>query len=203
MNIRTQVLLTILSAIVISPLLAIAISVGVTNFQAVAQQQNASTTMANQTGAMANQTGSTMQNQSASPTPTPTTTMTNQTTANQTGGSAMAEQLKPLQTQIDNARDSLRNNNTAKGLQDLNSADSELLKITQKLQSGGAAAMANITADDLQPLRDNLNAAREAFQDNDNSAAYEALSDADNELFKVTNEQPADIENADDDEEGG
>ena len=40
------------------------------------------------------------------------------------------EIFKPLQDNIDSARDALRNNDTANALQLLNSTDSELLKIT-------------------------------------------------------------------------
>ena len=49
---------------------------------------------------------------------------------------AVMQQFKPLQDSIDSTRDALRNNDTAKALQQLNTADVELLKITQKLPSG-------------------------------------------------------------------
>ena len=49
---------------------------------------------------------------------------------------ALMQQFKPLQDTIDSARDALRNNDTANALQQLNTADVELLKITQQLPSG-------------------------------------------------------------------
>jgi hypothetical protein len=49
---------------------------------------------------------------------------------------AVMQQFKPLQDSIDSTRDDLRNNDTAKALQQLNTADVELLKITQQLPSG-------------------------------------------------------------------
>jgi hypothetical protein len=49
---------------------------------------------------------------------------------------AVMQQLKPLQDSIDSTRDALRNNDTVKALQQLDTADVELLKITQKLPPG-------------------------------------------------------------------
>jgi NhaP-type Na+/H+ or K+/H+ antiporter len=49
---------------------------------------------------------------------------------------AVLQQFKPLQDSIDSTRDALRNNDTAKAIQQLNTADVELLKITQQLPSG-------------------------------------------------------------------
>ena len=49
---------------------------------------------------------------------------------------AVLQQFKPLQDSIDSTRDALRNNDTAKALQQLNTADVELLKITQQLPPG-------------------------------------------------------------------
>jgi hypothetical protein len=46
---------------------------------------------------------------------------------------ALMQQLKPLQDSIDGTRDALRNNDTAKALQQLNTVDVELVKITQQL----------------------------------------------------------------------
>jgi hypothetical protein len=49
---------------------------------------------------------------------------------------ALMQQFKPLQDSIDSTRDALSNNDTVKALQQLDTADVELLKITQKLPSG-------------------------------------------------------------------
>ena len=56
--------------------------------------------------------------------------------ANDQGGQnmkALMQQFKPIQDSMDNTRDTLKNNDTAKALQQLNTADTELLKITQQL----------------------------------------------------------------------
>src|SRR5215217_4349589 len=49
---------------------------------------------------------------------------------------ALMQQFKPLQDSIDSTRDALSNNDTVKALQQLDTADVELLKIIQKLPSG-------------------------------------------------------------------
>jgi hypothetical protein len=123
----------IFSAIVISSLLAIAGSIGgVTNFQALGQQNT--TTMTNQTSAAANQTGATMQNQSSS--------MTNQTMGNQTGG-ALANMtladLEPVTNSINDAREALQSNDAAAALEALNEADSQLFEITSSQLAGETA----------------------------------------------------------------
>ena len=46
---------------------------------------------------------------------------------------ALMQQFKPLQDTIDSTRDALRNNDTAKALQQINTADVELLKRTEQL----------------------------------------------------------------------
>jgi hypothetical protein len=48
---------------------------------------------------------------------------------------ALMQQFKPLQDNIDSIRDALRDNDTSKALQQLNTTDAELLKITQQLPS--------------------------------------------------------------------
>jgi hypothetical protein len=49
---------------------------------------------------------------------------------------ALMQQFKPIQDSIDSTRDALRENDAAKALQQLNTADVELLKITQQLTPG-------------------------------------------------------------------
>ena len=82
-------------AIIMSSLLAIAESIGgVTNFQALGQQNT--TTVSNETSTPANQTGATMQNQ--------------------TGGSVAnmtAADLEPVTNSINDAREALQSNDTA------------------------------------------------------------------------------------------
>jgi opacity protein-like surface antigen len=49
---------------------------------------------------------------------------------------ALMQQLKPIQDSIDSTRDALRENDAANALQQLNTADAELLKMTQQLTPG-------------------------------------------------------------------
>jgi hypothetical protein len=106
-------------AIIISSLLAIAGPIGgVTNFQALGQQNT--TTMSNQTSTSANQTGATMQNQ--------------------TGGSLAnmtAADLEPVTNSINDAREALQSNDTAAALEALNEADSQLFEITSSQPADG------------------------------------------------------------------
>ena len=47
----------------------------------------------------------------------------------------------------------------------------------------------NVTSDDIQPVLDSLNTAREGLQENDTEAALEAINDADGTLFTIINEE--------------
>src|SRR5918996_5149490 len=47
----------------------------------------------------------------------------------------------------------------------------------------------NVTSDDIQPVLDSLNTAREGLQENDTEAALEAINDADGTLFTLINEE--------------
>jgi hypothetical protein len=49
---------------------------------------------------------------------------------------ALMQQFKPIQDSMDSTRDALKNNDTVKALQQLDTADTELLKITQQLPPG-------------------------------------------------------------------
>lgn len=49
---------------------------------------------------------------------------------------ALMQQFKPIQDSIDGTRDALRDNDAAKALQQLNTADVELFKIAQQLTPG-------------------------------------------------------------------
>ena len=53
----------------------------------------------------------------------------------------------------------------------------------------GANVTTNVTSDDIQPVLDNLNTAREGLQENDTEAALEAINDADGTLFTLINEE--------------
>src|SRR5215208_6978942 len=47
----------------------------------------------------------------------------------------------------------------------------------------------NVTSEDLEPVRDSLNAAREGLQDNETQAALEAINDADGTLFALVTDE--------------
>lgn len=53
----------------------------------------------------------------------------------------------------------------------------------------GANVTTNVTSDDIQPVLDSLNSAREGLQENDTEAALEAINDADGTLFTLINEE--------------
>lgn len=150
----------LLFAIVISSLLA-AISITLTNFQTVVvAQQNATnntTTTANQTGgggqlasftqadfeplidnlASAREALTDQDKQAAydalSSASNDLFGLLNNQEENRI--SVLAGQFKPIQTSIDNAQQALRNNDNTKALNSLNTADNELLKITQQLST--------------------------------------------------------------------
>jgi hypothetical protein len=117
-------------AIIISSLFAIAGSIGgVTNFQALGQQN--ATTISNQTSTPANQTGATMQNQ--------------------TGGSVAnmtAADLEPVTNSINDAREALQSNDTAAALEALNEADSQLFEITSSQPADGEEGEDNDAEDE-------------------------------------------------------
>jgi hypothetical protein len=54
-------------------------------------------------------------------------------------------------------------------------------------QSTAALPFGNMTQADLQGVRDQLNTARDAILDGDDETAYDALNDADSELYGRTN----------------
>ena len=56
-------------------------------------------------------------------------------------------------------------------------------------QTQGGGPMANLTQADFEPVRDNLNTARESLQTNDTTAAYDAMNTAGSELFGLANDQ--------------
>ena len=53
-----------------------------------------------------------------------------------------------------------------------------------------AAPTMNLTSSDIESIRDSLNSAREALQDNREQAALGALNDADGALFAIISEGP-------------
>src|SRR5918999_636557 len=60
---------------------------------------------------------------------------------------------------------------------------------TAAAPSTAANVTTNVTSEDLEPVRDSLNTAREGLQDNDTQAALEAINDADGTLFALLTEE--------------
>ena len=60
---------------------------------------------------------------------------------------------------------------------------------TAAAPSTAANVTTNVTSEDLEPVRDSLNTAREGLQDNDTQAALEAINDADGTLFALVTEE--------------
>lgn len=60
---------------------------------------------------------------------------------------------------------------------------------TAAAPSTAANVTTNVTSEDLGPVRDSLNTAREGLQDNDTQAALEAINDADGTLFALVTEE--------------
>src|SRR5215213_5256310 len=52
------------------------------------------------------------------------------------------------------------------------------------------ASIGNMTSADFSTIRDNLETARDAMFDNDTYTAFNALNDADNDLYAVVGETP-------------
>src|SRR5215203_5150678 len=60
---------------------------------------------------------------------------------------------------------------------------------TAAAPSTAANVTTNVTSEDLEPVRDGLNTAREGLQDNDTQATLEAINDADGTLFALVTEE--------------
>src|SRR5919106_6147410 len=60
---------------------------------------------------------------------------------------------------------------------------------TAAAPSTAANVTTNVTSENLEPVRDSLNTAREGLQDNDTQAALEAINDADGTLFALVTEE--------------
>jgi hypothetical protein len=63
-----------------------------------------------------------------------------ETGSNETLFQQLTKQLQPIQNNLDNAREAMRNENTTQALRNLNNADLRLLGITQGLPSDGNTA---------------------------------------------------------------
>ena len=64
--------------------------------------------------------------------------------------------------------------------------------VTNQSRPGESALVnLNLTQSSFEPVTENLNAARQALQDNDTAEAFISLNSASNELFELTSDQPA------------
>lgn len=155
--------------VVMSFLLAIAaLSIsGLTNLEALGQQQNAT----NATAAISNQTGTAAENQ--------TSTM----------AGLSQEDFNTLKDNLNAAREAVQDNDPAGAVGDLGSARTELnILMTQvggEDSPGGKQLMA---------VRNHIDAAEDAAGNADTLKAFQGINAADTELLKITQIIPADDE---------
>ena len=201
MNQNERSTATVLSAIVISSLLATAfLFVGTMNFsqKAIGQAEETfgeNATFAEEVGSPAANQTTTAANQTT-PTPTPTANQTAavpSTAANVTTNVTSGD-LEPVRDSLNTAREGLQDNDTQAALEAINDADGTLFAlVTEEGSQGGLA-------EQLKTLQGNLDTARESLHNNDNAKALEDLNTADSQVLVITQALPED-EQADEPEE--
>ena len=221
MNQKERSSAAILSAIVISSLLATAIFFsGNMNFPQKAMGQAEETFGGNATfteeaeGQAANQTVATTTSPQTptptpttpppTPTPTPTTPPPTPTPANQTAAPTTAanvttnvtsDDIQPVLDSLNTAREGLQENDTQAALEAINDADGTLFSlINEEGDQGGLAQQ-------LKTLQEGLDTTRESLHNNDDAKALEDLNTADTQVLAITQALPADEEPEDEDEE--
>src|SRR5918995_1235787 len=215
MNQNERSTATVLSAIVISSLLAAAfLFVGTMNFsqKAIGQAEetfgenatfaeevgssaaNQTTPAANQTTPAANQTTPTSAPTTPTPTPTANQTAAAPSTAANVTTNLTSEDLEPVRDSLNTIREGLQDNDTQAALEAINDADGTLFAlVTEEGSQGGLA-------EQLKTLQGNLDTARESLHNNDNAKALEDLNTADSQVLVITQALPED-EQADEPEE--
>ena len=155
--------------IVMSFLLAIAaLSIsGLTNLEALGQQQNAT----NSTAAVSNQTGAAAGNQ--------TSTM----------AGLSQEDFNTLKDNLNAARDTVQDNDPAGAVSELGSARTELNILMTRV--GGEDSPGG---QQLMAVRNHIDAAEDAAGNADTLKAFQGINAADTELLKITQIIPADEE---------
>jgi type II secretory pathway pseudopilin PulG len=155
--------------VVMSFLLAIAaLSIsGLTNLEALGQQQNAT----NATAAISNQTGATAENQ--------TSTM----------AGLSQDDFNTLKDNLNAAREAVQDNDPAGAVGDLGSARTELNILMT--QVGGEDSPGG---QQLMAVRNHIDAAEDAAGNTDTLKAFQGINAADTELLKITQIIPADDE---------
>jgi len=178
----------LLVVVMISSLLILTQSFGVTMiFRTTAgqqeDQQNAinSTLISNQTNSIANQSGAVVES------------IENQTVANQTGTAALLANLtqgdfETLSQDLTEARQASENNDTNTVLDELNSASGELFQvISRQFDPAHVEAMTQ----EFNPLQTHIDQAQEAALKDDHTRMLEELSAAESELLKITQTLPS------------
>src|SRR5918993_1063640 len=222
MNQNERSTATVLSAIVISSLLATAfLFVGTLNFsqKAIGQAEetfgenatfaeevgspaanqttpaaNQTTPAANQTAPAANQTAPAANQTTPTPTPTANQTAAVPSTAANVTTNVTSGDLEPVRDSLNTAREGLQDNDTQAALEAINDADGTLFAlVTEEGSQGGLA-------EQLKTLQGNLDTARESLHNNDNTKALEDLNTADSQVLVITQALPED-EQADEPEE--
>jgi hypothetical protein len=161
------------------------------------------TSGANQTGAsMQNQTTTTT-NQTATPTPTAATT-TNQTAGNQTTAGAGAQlanltqaNFETLRENLASAREGLQGLENEAAFTALTSANNDLFSIIDSQGEDRIKALAG----QLKPIQTSIDKAQDAIRNNDFPMALNALTSADSEILKLTQQLPADEDDDEADED--
>jgi hypothetical protein len=217
MNKNERSTTTLLSAIVISSLLASAfLLVGSMNFSQKAMGQaeevfSENATSTEEAGAIDNQTApaatnATTTNQTApTPTPTPAPTAapspTNATAAgaNQTAPATnlTSSDIDPVRDSLNAAREGLQDNDTQAVIESINDADGTLFALIIEEGTGPVSDQLNTLSDDIDTTRDSV-------RNQDNAKALEDLNAADSQLLVITGMLPAeeaDEEEADEEEE--
>ena len=208
MNQNERSTATVLSAIVISSLLATAfLFVGTMNFsqKAIGQAEetfgeNATfaeevgSPAANQTTPAANQTTPAANQTTPTPTPTANQTAAVPSTAANVTTNVTSGDLEPVRDSLNTAREGLQDNDTQAALEAINDADGTLFALVT--EEGSQAGL----AEQLKTLQGNLDTARESLHNNDNSKALEDLNTADSQVLVITQALPED-EQADEPEE--
>jgi hypothetical protein len=161
------------------------------------------TSGANQTEAsMQNQTTTTT-NQTATPTPTAATT-TNQTAGNQTTAGAGAQlanltqaNFETLRENLASAREGLQGLENEAAFTALTSANNDLFSIIDSQGEDRIKALAG----QLKPIQTSIDKAQDAIRNNDFPMALNALTSADSEILKLTQQLPADEDDDEADED--
>jgi hypothetical protein len=215
MNQKERSSAAILSAIVISSLLATAVFFsGNMNFPQKAMGQAEETFGGNATfteeagGQAANQTAATTTppptptpaNQTAAPTTLPPTpTPANQTAAPTTAANVTtnvtSDDIQPVLDSLNTAREGLQENDTQAALEAINDADGTLFSL--KNEEGDQGGLAQ----QLKTLQEGLDTARESLHNNDDAKALEDLNTADTQVLAITQALPADEEAEDEEAE--